>query len=158
LSVDALALTLTLAWSGGSSNPLIPLVLLHASLGAILLCSVSAVVFAAVMLLCIGFLSFQTVFPLAPSSVHSASVPLFIAYRVVAAVWWLLVAWLSLTLRAQARELAVLKEKNARLDHLRSIGALSAGFAHEFATPLNTIKMRLDRIMRKGDASLAPEP
>lgn len=40
------------------------------------------------------------------------------------------------------------QENRARLDRLRAIGAMTASLAHEFATPLNTIKMRVDRIER----------
>ena len=34
------------------------------------------------------------------------------------------------------------------MDRLRAVGALASGFSHEFATPLNTIKLRLERLAR----------
>lgn len=40
-----------------------------------------------------------------------------------------------------------LKLITEKFDRLRAIGALTAGFSHEFATPLNTIKIRLNRIL-----------
>lgn len=36
-----------------------------------------------------------------------------------------------------------------KMDRLRAIGALTAGFSHEFASPLNTVRLRLDRMKRK---------
>lgn len=35
-----------------------------------------------------------------------------------------------------------------RMDHLKVVGAMTSGFCHQMATPLNTIKLRLDRIGR----------
>jgi hypothetical protein len=60
LAVDAVALTLALAWSGGSTNPLIPIVLIHTSLGPILLRKKGpAVAFGTLALGGVAFLSFQ---------------------------------------------------------------------------------------------------
>ena len=36
-----------------------------------------------------------------------------------------------------------------KLDRLRALGALTAGLSHEFSSPLNTIKLRLDRLNKK---------
>lgn len=38
--------------------------------------------------------------------------------------------------------------QNARLDRLRALGSLSAGLSHEFSSPLNTIKLRLNRLKK----------
>ncbi len=35
-----------------------------------------------------------------------------------------------------------------RMDHLKVVGAMTSGFCHQMATPLNTIKLRLDRMNR----------
>ena len=40
-----------------------------------------------------------------------------------------------------------------RMDHLKVVGAMTSGFCHQMATPLNTIKLRLDRINRSSDSS-----
>lgn len=39
--------------------------------------------------------------------------------------------------------------RQSRQDKLRAVGALAAGFSHRFATPLNTVQMRLDRLARR---------
>lgn len=43
----------------------------------------------------------------------------------------------------------MLQDRKTRMDRLRAVGALASGFSHEFATPLNTVKMRLERLGRK---------
>jgi two-component system sensor histidine kinase RegB len=40
-----------------------------------------------------------------------------------------------------------------RMDHLKVVGAMTSGFCHQMATPLNTIKLRLDRMNRIGEFS-----
>ena len=150
LAVDAVALTLALAWSGGSTNPLIPIVLIHASLGPVLLKRRGpAWTFGVLVLACVAFLSFQTIFPLAPSDVHATALTLFVSYMASGGVIWLLTRWLARTMTRQEESLQSLRDRNIRLDHLRAVGALAAGFAHEFATPLNTIGIRLGRLARK---------
>jgi two-component system sensor histidine kinase RegB len=57
----------------------------------------------------------------------------------------------------QEESLQSLKDRDIRLDHLRAVGALAAGFAHEFATPLNTIVIRLERLTRKLSPDLRGE-
>lgn len=41
-----------------------------------------------------------------------------------------------------------------RMDHLKVVGAMTSGFCHQMATPLNTIKLRLDRINRNREFSI----
>ena len=62
--------------------------------------------------------------------------------------------WISRLLSKQKKYSEILLSENNRLDKLRAIGALSAGFSHEFATPLNTIKLRTERIERKSNESI----
>lgn len=40
-----------------------------------------------------------------------------------------------------------------RMDHLKVVGAMTSGFCHQMATPLNTIKLRLDRMNRHSEFS-----
>ena len=44
-----------------------------------------------------------------------------------------------------------MSERKTRIDRLRAVGALAAGLSHEFATPLNTAKLKLARLGRTHD-------
>ncbi len=52
----------------------------------------------------------------------------------------------------QERLLSV-QDYKQRMDHLKVVGAMSSGFCHQMATPLNTIKLRLDRMNRNQNYS-----
>jgi two-component system sensor histidine kinase RegB len=49
------------------------------------------------------------------------------------------------------RHFATLSERKTRIDRLRAVGALAAGLSHEFATPLNTAQLKLERLARTRD-------
>jgi two-component system sensor histidine kinase RegB len=48
-----------------------------------------------------------------------------------------------------SRSVDVLESRKIRVDNLRALGAMAATSSHEFATPLNTVKLRLERIRRR---------
>src|SRR5690606_38185743 len=64
---------------------------------------------------------------------------------------WYLMSSLGDHLSRQEQLRVRLLSKNKKLDELRALGSLTAGFMHEFASPLNTIKVRLQRLSRIQD-------
>jgi two-component system sensor histidine kinase RegB len=62
---------------------------------------------------------------------------------------WVITRSVSRYVFSQREQLSQMKIYAEKMDRLRAIGALTAGFSHEFASPLNTIKLRLNRIVRK---------
>lgn len=85
--------------------------------------------------------------PLSNASLPGTTVLLaqvFIAFMI-----WVLTSWLATTFRALNRNVQTLREQNSRLDRLRAIGTIAAGFSHRLATPLNTVKIRLERLQRR---------
>ena len=151
LAADIVALTALLALTGGAWNPLMPILFVHIGLGALILEGRLSVFLFILLLACIGFNQVQAQIP--PGLEASLLPPylLFPAQYTVAGAFWILAAWLSRTLKALQAHFAFLNERKTRVDRLRAVGALAAGLSHEFATPLNTAKLKLARLARTQD-------
>jgi len=148
LLIDLAALTSLLLLSGGAWNPLAPLLLVHAALGALLLNGWRSAANLAAMAVAVASISLA---PLHPPALPSFPTPVTVALPsllLVTLVIWGFTSWLTATLGEHRRLLLNLKEYQEKGDRLRAAGALAAGFSHEFSTPLNTVKMRLARIAR----------
>jgi len=148
LLFDLGALTCLLLLSGGAWNPLAPLLLVHACLGALLLHGWRS----AANLVALGIaVASITLMPLRPPALPAFPTPVGIelpSLLLVALVIWGFTSWMTGTLAEHRRLLLNLKGHQERGDRLRAAGALAAGFSHEFSTPLNTLKLRLGRLER----------
>ncbi len=143
-TVDIVCLALLLVLSGGADNHMSPIMFLHASLGPALLRGWRG---PACLLLLLG--AFATVHFSTGLAVPPA---LSLASRlIVCALVWAFTWWLIARLAAGQTRLAEMQQRQSRLDRLRAVGALAAGFSHRFATPLNTLQMRLERLGRRRD-------
>ncbi len=148
LAVDLAALTVLLVLSGGAWNPLAPIFIVHAGLGALVLDGWRSVAFAALLAVVATIISLVPALP--PAAPHPTTPVVFVlpSLVLVAELVWALTAWLAAGLSAQRHMLDNLRDQQQRVDRLRAAGALAAGFSHEFSTPLNTLRMRLDRLER----------
>ncbi|MCP4040217.1 MAG: HAMP domain-containing histidine kinase, partial [bacterium] len=151
LAADIVALSSLLALTGGAWNPLMPILFVHMGLGALLLEGRLSFFLFILMLTCIGFNQVQARIPPGLEGSLLPSYLLFPAQYTVAGGFWVLTAWLSRTLTALQAHFAFLSERKTRIDRLRAVGALAAGLSHEFATPLNTAKIKLARLARTRD-------
>jgi two-component system sensor histidine kinase RegB len=123
----------------------------HTGLGALLLEGRASLLFLALL---VGCLALIQAYSHIPPGLHPPQPPsgiLFPAQFLVALAFWILTSWLSLTLTSLQREFSLLRERKTRIDRLRAIGALAAGLSHEFATPLNTAQLKLERLARVHD-------
>jgi two-component system sensor histidine kinase RegB len=149
LAVDLAGLSGLLLLSGGAWNPLAPIFFIHAALGALLLRGWRRVVLAGLLAAVAALINLFAVqppaLPVAPTPV-SVMLP---AQVLVALVIWAMTTWVARALGAQRQLVENLRENQVRVDRLRAAGALAAGFSHEFSTPLNTLRMRLDRMERQ---------
>jgi two-component system sensor histidine kinase RegB len=155
LLVDLVGMTILLLFSGGAWNPLAPLLFLHVCLGALLLKGPQRTAFFVSFFL--SLLAVTMIPGGLPPAIQLGPTPrpiLLVSYSLVATVTWALVSWLSATLRSLRLRVTGFREQRLRSDRLRAIGALAAGFSHEFATPLNTMRVRLERLSR----DLADDP
>lgn len=63
--------------------------------------------------------------------------------------FWIVMRSLGRYLEDRYKEQNNIRQILSRQDRLRALGALTAGFSHEFASPLNNVKLRLERLLRE---------
>lgn len=149
LGLDIAALSALLAITGGAWNPLVPLLFVHAGIGALLLRGRKSFIFFLLLISCLILLQLFSHIPPGLEGMLFPPLILFPAQALVAVVFWILTVWLSRTLTLLQHEFIRTREHQTRVDRLRAVGALAAGFSHEFATPLNTAQLKIARLGRR---------
>jgi two-component system, sensor histidine kinase RegB len=147
--VDAVALSFLLALSGGTRNPFVAILFIHATLGALVLSGAFRSWFLVVVLGCLVCVFAARNWQVLSSDIYVWELMPLIALFVSLLVCWTLVASLSNTLQMARLNLDQARTRENRINHLLALGALTAEFAHQFATPLNTLRMRLARLKRQ---------
>lgn len=153
LVLDVIALTALLYFAGGSTNPFAPLYLLPLTLAAAALPWAYTWAMAALTVTCYSALLFFY-FPL-PSdhAPHSSDFQLHVVGM------WLgfilsagLIAYFAVrireTLQDRERLRARMREQELRHERLLALGTFAAGAAHELGTPLSTIAVITNELMR----------
>ena len=143
LMVDATALTVLLALSGGASNAFTAMYFVPITLST----QVSprwTWALAGYTLLC--FAGLFVVAPLDPHAHHHHDFEahirgMWVAFGVAGILITYFVHAIAESLARQRRELARLRDERAQDRHLAAMGTLAAGAAHELGTPLGTISM-----------------
>lgn len=150
LLLDWAQFLLMISLTGGIYNPFYPLIFVHAVLGAVLLPWQLGGVFLGVLGGGIYLLEPPMLFVDGNQSYFRSSVLVSwaIQFGVLATVW-AFAGWTARRLRESRRQAAALRESQQRLRRVHLLGALGAGVAHEFATPLNTLRLRLERLERR---------
>ena len=147
--VDLVALGVTLTLTQGCANPLSALIYMHAALGPLLLAGKRSLVYLLAICLSLALYCLQS--QPAFHGMHGRPLPhtvsLVAQILAVLAIWGI-TTWLSSTLVSLRLDLEKARQHRQRSDHLKALGAMAASFTHEFATPLNTVKMRLERLER----------
>lgn len=143
MAADLAVLTALLALSGGFRNPFLLLLLLHAALGAVLIPAKYSWSFLALVHLALGSLQLQFIFQ---NGVDEGRLASFAIYHFLILVFWLVLRSLGNYLESQHDRHLKTKLFFEKQDRLRAVGALAAGFSHEFASPLNAAKLRLERL------------
>ncbi len=149
LAVDLGALTGLLILSGGAWNPFAPIFFINGAMGALLITGMRSVVLAGMLITTAVAINIFAVMPPA-MPLRPTPVAIMLPTQIlIALVVWAMTGWLASGLAAQRLLLQNLRDHQGRVDRLRAAGALAAGFSHRLATPLNTLRMRLDRIERR---------
>ncbi|HIO92860.1 MAG TPA: GHKL domain-containing protein [Leucothrix mucor] len=150
--LDTTAFATLLYFSGGASNPFISLLLVPIALSAVFLHLYYALF---ITLSCISFYSLLMIWSTPLPPVHQRFggdfnlhiFGMWISFILSALI---LITFVSLLVRITKRhekDLASIREENLINQHLISLGTLSAGVAHEFATPFSNIKMIADELL-----------
>lgn len=158
LWVDLLAATGLLFISGSANNPFINILCIHAFLGGMLLRQKASYLFGLSVLGILTLLQYETYLD-AKSTVGSDFSELFLHFLsqwVVIAASWFVSHYFSALLAKTERRLRLLQDRQHQADRLKALGALTAGFSHELATPMNSLKLRMERGLRRmGSDSVA---
>jgi two-component system, sensor histidine kinase RegB len=147
LAFDLAVLTALLLISGSFGNPFVALFLLNAGLGGVLIRGRNSWPF---VVLCHAFLiALQIEFATDQMELSQQTfwIFVFVSHILVFSVW-LVMRSLGTYLESHFETLSQSRVQTEKQDRLRAIGALAAGFSHEFASPLNAAKLRLDRLER----------
>jgi two-component system sensor histidine kinase RegB len=152
LAIDLIFWSLVVSLSGGYRSPLFDLILVIAAMAGLLInnhraLSILILIHSAVLALQLAELQNPIPNFLATDGPRIISQAL-LQHLVI------FLAWMSLRLFGffldahllRSSQLLVQKERNNRL---RALGAMAAGFSHEFASPLNAARLRLDRLERR---------
>jgi len=148
MSFDLCVLTTILAITGGFANPFVTLFLLNVALGGLLIPGRLSWPFLFLAHTFLAFLQFQLAIKNI-GAIDSRLVVTFCVYHFLLLSFWLVMRSLGAHLERQFEREAQAKVIIEKQDRLRAIGALAAGFSHEFASPLNSAKIRLERALRE---------
>jgi len=149
VAVDTVVLSFLLALSGGTRNPFVALLFIHATLGALLLRGRFRGWFVVLLLVCLLGIFGARNWQVLSSDIYVWEFTPLLALFVSLLVSWGLVTSLSDTLQFTRGHLTQARSREERVNHLLALGALTAEFAHQFATPLNTLRMRIARLKRQ---------
>lgn len=141
LIFDLAILTSCLLLHNDSLNPFFVVFYVNVSLGATLLHNRWGVVFQVLCHLALLFVQLMS----SGEIVHSHLSAAFLIQHLVLLIVWGVSRSLYRYIMIQNQKIQYVKIYAEKLDRLRSLGALAAGFSHEFASPLNTIKLRIER-------------
>lgn len=152
LAFDLAALTVLILISGSFENPFVGLFLINAGLGGLLIRDRHSWPFVA---LCHAFLiSIQIEFAINSVDIDLQKLRIYvIASHILLFSTWLAMRSLGSYLEMHFESLTTMQIHSEKQNRLRAIGALAAGFSHEFASPLNAAKLRIERLERAFETS-----
>lgn len=147
LSCDVLLLTLLLYFSKGLNNPLFYLYFLNSALAGLLIGNNKGYPFLLLIHSVVLFLQIKYVNSMGPT-LDIVTGSQFIFFHIMILSFWVVMSSLGRHIEEQ-NQLHIKKMISLeKQDRLRALGALSAGFSHEFSSPLNTAKLRIERMQK----------
>jgi two-component system sensor histidine kinase RegB len=150
VTFDLIAFTALLSISGSSNNPFYAFFYVMAILGGIFSSGKSSYIFFSVLLFCVTLIQIQPTFFSAAAfeTIFSPQTfPYLLSQLFIPSVAFLIARSFGELFNNGQQRLLALTVHTERLDRLRALGSLSAGFSHEFATPLQNAKLRLNRYL-----------
>ena len=150
ISSDLIAFTALLAISGSSNNPFYAFFYVMAILGGIFSSGKTAYIFGLVLVCCVTLIQIQPLFfaQFAFDMIFNPQTfPYLLSQLFIPIVAFLIARSFGELFEKGQKRLLALTVHSERLDRLRALGSLSAGFSHEFASPLQNAKLRLNRYL-----------
>jgi two-component system sensor histidine kinase RegB len=157
LTIDTIALSILLKLTGGPQNPFISLVLFHATLGTLFLRGAWITFYVIFACWSLAFIHMHRPSVPSPLPIVSDSSILFPAQITILFLFVGLFSWANHLLEKQRRSLIQIREQKSQIDRLRAFGVVATGFSHEFATPIATLKLKLERLNKKSQLKNDPD-
>ena len=151
LAFDVLALISLLTFSGGAWNPFSWFLLFHGGLGAFVLRKnirkyfFFFLIFSLILIHNNSYLQDTTYLQFIFTNYLFSSQLIFLIFLIG------FVAWITYILDLRKKNTISFMKNKHQMDQLKALGIIATGFCHEFSTPLNTIKIRLNRIKHKSE-------
>lgn len=155
LALDMLVLFSLLFITKGFENPFVCLILLNVGLAAVLIRGRFSVPFILLSHFLLIALQLNYAFDHS-AEIESKNIALVVISHVLVLTTWIVMRSLGHYLESHFENLTLLRVRAEKQDRLRSLGALAAGFSHEFASPLTAAKLQLDRLEKSISNNLAP--
>lgn len=151
LWVDLLAAVGLLFVSGSANNPFVSILCIHSFLGGMLLRQRASYIFGFTVLALLGLLQFETYLDARVTvAVDTSEMFLsFLSQWVLITASWFVSHYFSRVLQENEQRIRLLQDRQHQADRLKALGALTAGFSHQLATPMNSLKLRMERGLRK---------
>lgn len=157
LAFDLLQLAILVSMTGGWQNPFSSVFMIYMILAAVMLNEfykflfLSLYVGSALLINSFHFEPIQNFYPWTQKWLD-VFIEVFVGFSALVVVGFLTDSIINAKKRLEA-----VKNESLRQDRLRAIGALSGGVCHRIASPLNNLKLRLDRLARLGEDSVNGE-
>ncbi len=149
LSTDALAFSFLLILGGGTLNPFAVLFVAFAALGGVILKKPQRTIYLWLLLFLV-FCCFEAKdWQVLSSDVYVWNWASLLVLAVGVGITYFLVSSLSERHEHALQALDRSTKRESRTQHLLALGALSAELAHELASPLNAVELRLARLRKK---------
>lgn len=151
LWVDLFAAAGLLFVSGSANNPFVSILCIHAFLGGMLLRQRATYIFALTIAVLLSLLQYETYLD-ARVTVGLDNSEMFVSFLsqwVLITASWFVSHYFSRLLQKNEQRIRLLQDRQHQADRLKSLGALTAGFSHQLATPMNSLKLRMERGLRK---------
>jgi len=151
MGLDLILFTFLLSLSGGVNNPFYPFFFVMALLGGIFTSGNGRIFFGALLILTI---SLTQASPILVSDIswrvliNQQTLPYSVIQILIPFITFIVACSFGKLLDQTEGRLVSLAVRSEKLDHLRALGALSAGFSHEFSSPLQAAKIRLTRLKK----------
>ncbi|RZA27094.1 MAG: HAMP domain-containing histidine kinase [Proteobacteria bacterium] len=153
VSVDLLALCSLLVMTAGCHNPFSSLVFVSAILGPMFLSNRQSFAYLTMTAVGLTTVCLYTEPLLMNAMGHQVSPYLTITAKVIVLyMLGLLTLWLKACLDRSQQRFERLYKQRQRLNNFRAVGVVAGQLSHELSTPLNTLKLMIDKLERRPGA------
>ena len=151
LAFDISQLSILVSLTGGWSNPFSSMTLIYIILSAVMLPEKYKIMYVSLyisIVILINSFHFQPITNFYPWTQKwlDIAIEIFVGFATM-----VVVGYLKTSMFKSRMKLEAIRQESLRRDRLRAIGALSGGVCHRIASPLNNMKLRVDRLYTRLD-------